>query len=220
VSQQINLFNPIFLKQKKHFSAITMAQALGIIAVGCLLIYAYSSVQLAKRTTEASDTAAQVIKTKDQLIAISTQFGEQKNNQALDAELIKAQADIKSLQQVFDEIQSGNFGDTNGYSSYFRGFSRQIIDGVWLSGIRIEGAGHDINLRGHATSPQLIPAYLARLRREADMQGKSFSELAIDRPKEEKPADGSAKSVVPAAAPAYVDFNLQSSDAKTGGAEK
>ena len=31
MSQQINLFNPIFMKQKKYFSVTTMLQALGLI---------------------------------------------------------------------------------------------------------------------------------------------------------------------------------------------
>jgi hypothetical protein len=34
MSQQINLFNPLFLKQKKYFSTVTMLQALGFYAYG------------------------------------------------------------------------------------------------------------------------------------------------------------------------------------------
>ena len=33
MSQQINLFNPLFLRQKRYLSATTMVQGLGIIAV-------------------------------------------------------------------------------------------------------------------------------------------------------------------------------------------
>jgi hypothetical protein len=220
VSQQINLFNPIFLKQRKHFSAVTMAQALGIILLGCLLIYAYSDLQLAKRRAEAADTATQLIKTKDQLITLSTQFGLQKKNQVLDDDIAKAQGEIKSMQQVFDAIQSGKFGDTNGYASYFRGFSRQIVDGVWLSGVSIQGAGQDISLRGHATNAQLVPVFLARLRKETELQGKSFSELYIDPPPADTAAPGDDKNPQPApvAVHTYIDFSLQSTDSKGGAA--
>ena len=37
MSQQINLFNPIFLQQKKIFSTRTMAQALGVLVLPNLL---------------------------------------------------------------------------------------------------------------------------------------------------------------------------------------
>src|SRR5688572_20783366 len=52
MSQQINLYNPIFLKQKKHFSARTMLQALGLIAlgVGALCGYAFFESRNAERT--------------------------------------------------------------------------------------------------------------------------------------------------------------------------
>jgi len=40
VSQQINLFNPVFLNQRKLFSVVTMLQALGLIVVGAALFYA------------------------------------------------------------------------------------------------------------------------------------------------------------------------------------
>ena len=37
MSQQINLFNPIFLKQKKTFSAVNMLDALALLLVGVAL---------------------------------------------------------------------------------------------------------------------------------------------------------------------------------------
>ena len=46
MSQQINLFNPVFLKQKKYFSVIAMGQALAMIAVGSALFYGYANYQV------------------------------------------------------------------------------------------------------------------------------------------------------------------------------
>lgn len=213
MSQQINLFNPIFLKQKKYFSAITMVQSLGLILLGCAMLVVYANSQLSIRTNEAAATAAQLLKTREQLISVSVEFGPHQKNQALDDDIKKTDADIQSVQRVFDALQSGDFGDTKGYSAYFRAFSRQIIDGLWLTGIGIYGAGHDINLRGRALNPELVPVYLTRLKREPEMEGKSFSTLEMQVPKDDAPVDaGSTPAKVPAPA-AYVDFNLQASDA-------
>ena len=48
MSQQINLYNPLFLKREKHFSARTMVQALGIIALGLAALYVYVLVESTK----------------------------------------------------------------------------------------------------------------------------------------------------------------------------
>ena len=42
MTQQINLYQPIFRTQKKIFSATTIAQAAGLFVVGLLLIYGYA----------------------------------------------------------------------------------------------------------------------------------------------------------------------------------
>ena len=46
MSQQINLFNPIFLKQRKYFSLLAMLQALGLIVLGSLFLYGYALYQV------------------------------------------------------------------------------------------------------------------------------------------------------------------------------
>ena len=211
MSQQINLFNPIFLKQKKYFSALTMVQGLGLILLGCLLLTAYAEFQLSLRTREAGASAAQLLKTKGQLITISAQFAPHQSDPMLDKEIGETEADIKSVQGVFDALQSGDFGNTKGYSGYFRAFSRQIVDGLWLTGISIYGAGHDINLSGRALNPELVPYYLTRLKRETEMKGKSFAELDIQTPKIDASKNLDLKVAKPPALAPYIEFNLQSS---------
>lgn len=218
MSQQINLFNPIFLKQKKYFSALTMVQGLGLILLGCLLLVAYAEFQLSARTREAAASTAQLLKTKGQLITLSAQFAPHESDPALDIEIKDTEADIRSVQRVFDSLQSGEFGNTKGYSGYFRAFSHQIVDGLWLTGIGITGAGHEINLSGRTLNPELVPIYLTRLGHESEMQGKSFASLEMKVPKEDQPA-GTDSRAASAAAPAsasapYVEFNLQSSEAQ------
>ena len=40
MSQQINLFNPLFMRKEKYFSARTMLQSLGLIVLGLVVLYA------------------------------------------------------------------------------------------------------------------------------------------------------------------------------------
>jgi len=212
VSQQINLFNPIFLKQKKYFSAVTMAQALGLILLGSVLITGYMMYQANKLKNEAAATQARLAATQAQLAQITAAGQMRKKDKALEEQVGKAEAEINAMQNVFITMRKGDFGNTAGYSEYFRAFSRQIIPGLWLTGLTIQGAGNEIEINGRTTRPELVPEYLSRLKREKSMQGKSFASLEIQLPKAEQ-ASGAQTATKPAVPGNYVEFSLRSPDA-------
>ena len=157
MSQQINLFNPIFLKQRKIFAASTMAQSLGVIVLACVLLSVYASWQVQAREKQTAESAAQVSKLKARLDNAAIQFAPHQADQSLANQLQKTEDDVNSLQRVTNELNGGGFGDTKGYSLYFSSFSRQIVDGLWLTGVDINGAGQQIGLRGRALRADLVP---------------------------------------------------------------
>jgi hypothetical protein len=208
MSQQINLFNPIFLKQKKYFSAVAMVQALGLLVAGSVLVAVYASYLVASVSKEAAVTTAQLGAAQAQLAKVKMEFAPRQKNQGLEVQIQKAEAETQSLRQVFDILQKGEIGNTKGYSGYLRAFSRQIIDGVWLTGLSIVGAGNEIGLHGRALQPELVPAYMNRLKREPVMQGKSFGTLEMQVPQVDQLGKGDpagAKTRVPAG---YIEFSL------------
>lgn len=211
MSQQINLFNPIFLKQRIYFSAINMAQVSGLILIGSALLAVYTNHQLSGLSKELAATSAQLELAKAQLAKVNVELGPRQKSKPLEDELQKTEAELTSQQQVFDTLQKGEFGNTKGYSEYLRAFSRQIIDGLWLTGFSIYGAGNEIAIQGRALQPELVPAYISRLKREPVMLGKSFAILEMRVPQVDQPIKGgpaTAKQRVPAG---YIEFNLQSS---------
>lgn len=208
MSQQINLFNPILLRQKKYFSALAMAQALGLVLIGALMVLFYVQYRSGSLQSEVERTSSQLRQAQAQQIQVNAEFGPRAPNPLLVEELRKSSADVKSLQQVFDILKTGEFGNTDGYSDYLRAFSRQITDGLWLTGFSIYGAGNEISLQGRTVQPDLVPLYVSRLTHEAVMRGKSFSELTMQQPKAE--AVTGAGADVPAVIPGYIEFKLQS----------
>jgi Tfp pilus assembly protein PilN len=213
MSQQINLFNPIFLKKKRYFSAVTMVQALGLIFVGTAVLGAYTNFRLSQLGKEAVTTTAQLAAVQAQANKVDAQYGPRQKSKALEEEVQKAEAAAKALQQVFAVMEKGDFGNTQGYGEYMHAFARQIVSGVWLTGFSIYGAGSDISLQGRALKPDLVAAYITRLKREPILQGKSFSALEMQAPL----VIGSAKSD-PAmgkqqTAAGYISFSLRSSGA-------
>ena len=214
MSQQINLFNPVFLKQKKHFSAKTMLQGLGMIFLGSVAVVIYAQMQLASMRAEAAATVSRLKATQDQLTKVVTEYAPKKKSNALEEEIRQVEEDLKARRQVIDLVQKGDLGNTKGYSAYFRALSRQIVSGLWLTGFRIDGG--EIELRGRATHPELVPEYIARLGREPVMKGKSFSTLEmhvplVDRPvKNDGAVSGSAGTTQQAAN--YIEFRLRSAE--------
>jgi hypothetical protein len=217
VSQQINLFNPIFLKQKKIFTALPMAEALGVIVAGALALTWVAS----ERVTElqrGADAGKNLLAEREQRLGrANAQFAPRQKSAALEAEVAQAEAELKSLHDVESVLHGGVLGNTAGYAEYFRAFSRQNVGGLWLTGVRIVGAGNDIGVQGRALQPTLIPHYIARMTAERVMRGKTFASLDISRPDAQAtvavPAAQGATpaAAAPAAVPSpYVEFSLQS----------
>jgi Fimbrial assembly protein (PilN) len=220
VSQQINLFNPIFLKQKKYFSALTMAQGLGMILAGSIAVAGYARVQLSALDAQAEATANQLKLSKAQLAKVSAEYAPRQTSKSLESEIARMEDDVRSQQQAVDIVQRGALGNTSGYSEYLRAFSRQIVGGLWLTSFTIEGAGTDVELRGRALKPELVPSYIGRLKQEPIMKGKSFSTLAMDVPEIDVDVKPEAKSEKAAtgtvatrrALAGYIEFLLKSTE--------
>jgi hypothetical protein len=212
VSQQINLFNPVLLRQKKYFSAITMMQALALILLGSLLVALYASFRLSGLQSAADQSSARLAAAQAQQARAMAEFGVRQSNPLLATEFKKTSSEVQALQQVFDILQTGEIGNTDGYSAYLTAFARQITDGLWLTGFAIHGAGNEIALQGRMLRPELVPAYISRLTREPVMHGKSFSTLVMQQPQAEGASTGATASAAAGAPPAngYLEFRLQS----------
>jgi Tfp pilus assembly protein PilN len=205
VSQQINLFSPIFLTQKKHFSALTMAQALGLIVLGSLAFFAYAYWQTTAITRQVADTTRRLALERARLERVAANYAPRGKSQLLQQEIARLETQMGARTQVLEVLKGGEFGRTAGFSEYFRAFARQAVDGLWLTGFNIKG--NDLEISGRALQPELVPTYLQRLQREPTMQGKTFANLEMSVPKTEPTNKGA-----PVTPPSYVEFTLLSSE--------
>lgn len=208
MSQQINLFNPIFLKQKKYFSVATMLQALGMVIVGSMLFYGYAWYQVQQLAKQTQEMTKRYESEQKRLVNYANEFSPQRSAQMLNDELQALEAQAVAQGSLLNTLKSGAIGNTQGYSEYMRAFSRQSVNGLWLTGFDINGDGAQMILQGAATGPQLLPAYIQRLSQESVMRGKSFATLRMNQPKSVTDKSKSARS--------YVEFSLQSTPAEGG----
>ena len=207
MSQQINLFNPEFLQQKKIFTAATMALALGVLVTGLLGLGIAAKLRADSLQAQADSGAAQLDKTQKRLDSVSAEFVPRKEDPRLAEELSIAQNELVGLKEVADVIERGELGDTQGYAEYFRALARQSSEGLWLTGVSIAGAGLEIGVRGRAMDPAMVPGFLGRLRNERVMQGKPVGSLQIGEAAALKVLKDGKESSAPAP---YVEFSLQS----------
>ncbi len=204
MSQQINLFNPSLLKRKDHFSTLAMLQGMGLIIVGMVFFYIFATYQVSKLEKQSQETGKQYAAEQIRFANFASEFSPEKNNQMLQEELKKLEAEAASQKEILETLKSGAIGNIEGYSVYMRAFARQIVSGLWLNGFDIVGDGTQINLRGGMVNPQLVPVYIQRLNKEKVMRGKTFAALQMQLP---KPVANKAPATN------YLEFSMQSVEA-------
>lgn len=208
MSQQINLFNPIFLKQKKHFSARTMLQGMLIIVLGIAAVYALQVYQLGTLRTQERTMRAQAEQATQQLITASGG----KASKGLEDEVKRAETDLKTVQEmsgaVEEEVATGN----EGFSRYLAAFARQPVSGLWLTGLTV--AGDDLEVRGRALRPDLLPVFIRKLSREELLKGKGFTAVSVAA-KTETPGAGASQPGATQAPQRFVEFSLGTRDKRS-----
>lgn len=205
MSQQINLYNPMFMKQRKYLSLLTMVQSLGMIALGSLCFYGYAAYQLQQLEKQSQESLAMYSAGQARLAQLTVEFSPQQANQQLQDEVQLLEKKLADQAELIATLKSDSFGNVKGYSEYMRAFSRQAVQGLWLTGFKVTGDAAHIGLSGGALTPALLPAYIQRLGREPVMQGKNFSALVMQQAKAEPGKDGRDVQ-----APRYVEFTLNS----------
>jgi hypothetical protein len=179
VSQQINLFNPLFLKQKRYFSALTMSQALGLLVLGLAVFYGFASWQDLSLARQVAQSERAYEQQKQQLAKLTAELGPQKVETQLDRDLKNTEAAIASRQALLREVQTGVMGTSAGYSEYLRAFARQTVQGLWLTSIQIAEGGAQLSMSGRALQADLVPVLIGRLKQESVLRGRPLQALAI-----------------------------------------
>ena len=199
MSQQINLYNPLFLKTEKHFAARTIVQALGVVLVALLAVFVPSWLQTRSAERVATQYREQVARQRDQLLRLGGQIASPGRSKTLENEVAQAEAEIKLRQAALQSLGTGEVGNTAGFSEFLAALGRQTLSGVWLTRIQIADAGNELVIEGRALRPDLLPLYLRALNSEAMMRGRRVTEL--------KPAAATPK--VDGAQPQrFVEFSL------------
>jgi uncharacterized lipoprotein YddW (UPF0748 family) len=203
VSQQINLCNPLFRKQEKYFSAITMTQSLVIILTGALLFYVYLQYQYRDLVKQAQQMSQRQNQAQQQLIQVAATMGARKPSQTLIDNVAEAERATQAQQIILSLLKTGEMGNQTGFSAYFQALSRQTVHGLWLTGFNVTGSGSQISINGRAMQAELVPQFINKLKNEPQFVGANFTAFDISQPKPVISATGTPLPSLP-----YINFNL------------
>ncbi len=184
--QQINLYHPIFRRQKKKFSALAMVQAGVAILAGVALIHGMMWWQMRGTAEEVNNTDKQLISANKRLEETNQKLGTGVPTQTLDDQITKLEVQVAERLRIRDVLNRGLFSNTTGYSDFLTAFARQHVSGVWLTGFGITGSGEDMRLQGRTTDPAQVPRYMQKLAAEKVMVGKEFQVFVMSRPEKKE----------------------------------
>lgn len=181
MSQQINLFNPLFLEKKKYFSAVTMTQALGLIVLGLAVFYAFAFWQDRNLARQIGESGRAYEQQKQQFAKITAELSPEKREAQLDQDLKSIEAAIALRRSLMGELGTGGLAGSAGYSEYLRAFARQTVQGLWLTSLQIAEGGGQLTMSGRALQADLVPVLIGRLKQESVLRGRPLEGLAITR---------------------------------------
>ncbi|MDH3513484.1 MAG: hypothetical protein OEM83_01265 [Gammaproteobacteria bacterium] len=182
MSQQINLYQPIFRKEEKKFSTVAMLQSVALVAIGVMALYAYAWWQGEALKNELKRVEQNQALASKRLADANAKFGVGKVPSELDLEISRLENEITAKKQIQEILQRGVFSNTTGFSDYFASFARQRIPGLWLTGFDITGAAEQMMLAGRSVNPELVPRYMQRLSSEKTLSGIEFRTFQMNRP--------------------------------------
>ena len=206
MTQNINLLVSGVRKTAARYSFATLAKSLGVALVFLFAIHFFLQYQVSALTAQSRSLQDVLKDQRGQAEKLTGQAASRKPDAALEAEIAKLEGELSQARESMSAIKGGAFGTQQGFAEYLSAFSRQSVDGLWLTGFSISGGG-DIELRGRTLRPELVPSYIQRLNREPALAGRSFARFEMTRPTE--PA-AEKKAAQPAR---FLEFSLATKEA-------
>jgi hypothetical protein len=217
MSQNINLVNPAFRKRRQRVTLGTVAQCVALTLAVLLSYHYYLRQQVSGVASELQAAQALLTSQRGYLDKLKGRAAAPKPEAQLDADIARYEDELKNAREAMAALKGGAFGNQQGFAEYLRAFSRQSMNGLWLTGFTISGSG-DLEIRGRVLSPDLVPSYIQRLNKEKVLAGRSFARLEMNRPGAQPPAAKDArKDKAPERAPRFLEFSLATTEAAQTG---
>lgn len=181
MNQQINLFQPMFRKERKilSFNATLQVCLIVVAALAAITTYSVWQTQAMKHTVATLATQHQARLAQLEKITREASTLQAKDN--TQNEIQRLEQELNAERQILSRLDGKRLRHIKGFSSYFESFSRQVVNGMWLTGFDVMQGGQSIQIRGSSVEPELVPLFLQGLAQESQLSGTQFSVLQMLR---------------------------------------
>jgi hypothetical protein len=181
INQQVNLFQPIFRKERKLLSFRVLVQASGMVVLTLLLLYGWGAWQTRAMRADLAQLQGQMTQRSAQLAALGAQLAQARPESGPQQELARLEREMLARRKVVDALTQVRETYTEGVSGYMESFARQSPQGLWLTGFTVQAGGEGLVIRGSALKPELVPSFIQQLASETTLSGTRFGLLQIQR---------------------------------------
>lgn len=207
MAQQINLYDARFERRRDWLALHYVAGLTGALAVLVGVSGYLVRLGLPALTAQAAIAESQIEAVRAQVAKLEGQVAERKPDPGLIRELEATQRLLGVRSEALAVLRRSLGPGIYTFADYLRGFARQSVNGLWLTGFSIAADGNEMEIRGRTIDPALLPEYIRRLNREAAFQGQTFAALKLEAAKSAKPA-ATGTAVTTEIPPAWHEFTL------------
>lgn len=183
MSQQINLYQPIFRKEKIVFSAQTIAW----LSLGLVVLLTLWSVLVGQRVAgleaelERQQQAEQ--RAVRQVAELQSSMPPEQPDAVLQTQIERLQARRDGLQESLTALERRMPAAEINLLARLDALSVEIPDGLWLTGLLMADQGQTLTLHGNALEARLVPAWLSELSTVEQFSGLGFRQIRLkERP--------------------------------------
>src|ERR1044072_4013462 len=180
--QQINLHQPIFRRERKTLSAITVATTLGVVAVGLTAFSLYTARSVERLQSEVAELTAQQAKQQEQMAKVGELFSQQARRSDVEARVKALNVTLSERTQALQVLQSGAAGQTSGFASRLEALARRHVNGLWIDALAMSGTHSTMSITGGSVDADIVPVYSRSLSSETVLSGTRFADFVIERP--------------------------------------
>jgi hypothetical protein len=220
MSQQINLINPALIKQKDYLTVVNIGTIYGVLSGLMLVWYTYHALQVAQLTNAQQGLVDEVAQTQTALAQLVASRAPHSPDPALLQQLTFLESKQDMQAQMLQTIEQRKSSPDRGLANYMRGFARQTMAGLWLTGFTIDETNKTMTVRGRSLEAETLPNYVQQLSKEPVFSGKHFGSLriqqaelpqasAVPAPLVADPSNQPASTTSAVALPLWIEFELK-----------
>ena len=183
MKQEVNLYQPGAKKKRPLFSGADLAFTAAVLLAAMGALYAHGSWVVRGLDEDIARLSAQRDEAQGRLAELDRVLPPKKKSAVLESRIEQTAEQINVRRALLNGLSERGSDRPSGFSGHLEGLARQHVDGLWLTGLRIQDGGRNIALEGSALHAALVPAQIERFSDDERLAGLTFHHLTIKRTK-------------------------------------